>query len=359
MSKVFLSLSNGMKFEGTRIGAPLSSEGELVFTTGMVGYTQTLTDPSFFGQILVFTYPLLGNYGVPSDHSWDQLKFDPSFESSRIHAAGVIVSSSSEQAFHWQSTRTFDEWLKKKGVPGIVGLDTRQLAQLIRNTPSLMAKISSHLEDRCDSEMCSHLPVLPHVSIQGRQIFGKGKKRIGLVDCGVKWNIVRMLLSEGFEVEILPWNTHFKEVDCSGWLISNGPGDPKNTGDLIDRIRLLMEEDRPIFGICLGYQLMALASGARTEKLRFGHRGHNHSVQLVGSEKGYMTSQNHGYIVEEESLPKSWIPWFRHVNDGTLEGIRHESSPFFGVQFHPEASSGPQDTSWVMSEFYEKVRSVS
>jgi carbamoylphosphate synthase small subunit len=188
-------------------------------------------------------------------------------------------------------------------------------------------------------------------------VIGKGSKRIALVDCGVKWNIVRQLIDLECEVELLPWSTDLSTVDCSGWLLSNGPGDPQNAGGLIDQVKKIMTADRPIFGICLGYQILALAAGAKTEKLKFGHRGHNHSVHLVGTNRGFMTSQNHGYCVIEETLPEGWSPWFKHLNDGTLEGIRHQGLPHRGVQFHPEAAAGPQDTRWLLENFIQEIRS--
>jgi len=349
-----LVLSSGMKFHGESIGAPKSIQGELVFTTGMVGYTQSLTDPSYCGQILVFTYPLIGNYGVPNLelglHSTDC----KGFESSKIQASAVILASGSDQAFHWQSRKTLSEWLKQEGVPGIAGVDTRQLTQIIRSSPELTATLS--LGNNSVPPPRSNSCLLSHVSIQERMILGKGRTRIALVDCGVKSNIIRQLLTLGCEVELLPWNTDLSQIDCTAWLLSNGPGDPKNTGDLIASVRGLIHSGRPIFGICLGYQILALAAGAETARLPFGHRGHNHSVQLVGTQKGFMTSQNHGYYVIEKTLPEEWSPWFRHLNDETLEGIRHRSLPLRGVQFHPEGAAGPQDTAWLLEEFIQELR---
>ncbi len=354
-SESFLYLSNGIKLKGTRIGAPGPAKGELVFTTGMVGYTQTLTDPSFFDQILIFTYPLMGNYGVPEASFTDADMLKSGFESKQVRTAAVIVSTHSEKAFHWRCSQTLDQWLKKQGIPGLSGIDTRHLAQIVRNSSHLTAILGNETPPSPSDFNPGASLVLPQVSTKKRQLIGKGTKRIALIDCGVKWNIVRHLLSLDCEIELLPWDTDLQKVDCSAWLISNGPGDPKETGNLVAQVQSLLHQDRPIFGICLGFQILALAAGASTRKLEFGHRGHNQPVQLLGSQRGFITSQNHGYIVEEESLPLNWKPWFRHLNDNTLEGIKHQTKPFSGVQFHPEASAGPQDTAWVLEDFIQKV----
>jgi carbamoyl-phosphate synthase small subunit len=338
--KSVLTLSNGIQLEGESLGATIPAAGELVFTTGMVGYSETLTDPSYYGQIIVFTYPMVGNYGIPEQNSDQHPQLG--FESRKIHASGVVIHQESEQAFHWNSAKTLHRWLSEQNIPGIRGIDTRYLAQLIRESNGLMATLSSCL--------------LSQVSTKSRQKFGKGKTRIGLIDCGTKWNIIRELLALNCEVELLPWDTDFSTVDCDAWLLSNGPGDPKMTGDLKDRIANLFSQNRPIFGICLGFQLLALASGAETRKLKFGHRGHNHGVVEVGKERAFLTSQNHGFEVVEASLKEGWEPWFRHINDGSLEGFKHESGLFSGVQFHPESAAGPLDTSFLLRDFVERVR---
>ena len=353
-----LQLSNGLKMKGSFLGSEKIGTGELVFTTGMVGYTQALTDPSYFGQILVFTYPLMGNYGVP--RSTDILDNIFGLESEAIKVAGVVMSQDSTDAYHWASKNTLEEWLRAHSIPALTGVDTRLLTQLIRdeNKDLLAAVGPSGLFDRWSGPFYNpnEQNLLPEVSVKQRKIFGNGKKRVALIDCGVKWNIVRELLRLNCEVEVLPWDTDFKSVDADGWLISNGPGDPKQTGDLLSRLTPLFEVTQPVLGICLGFQLMALANGAQTRKLKFGHRGHNQPVELLGhpgheKKYGFMTSQNHGFEVIEDSLPSGWSPWFRHVNDHTLEGIKCDDKPFRGVQFHPEAAAGPQDTSWILEEF--------
>lgn len=364
--KCALELSDGSRFEGELIGAPVTTSGQLVFTTGMVGYSEAMTDPSYFGQILVFTYPLIGNYGVPSHPKAQELPIPRGFESAKVHTAGAILTIDSEEAFHWNSFLSLDHWLKEQGVPAIVGLDTRHLVHLVRQTPHLLGRIvpeSPHQavhekawEDSGFFDPGQH-ELLSQVSCKSRTVLGKGPVRIGLVDCGVKWNIVRQLLALDCEVELLPWDTDLSAVACQGWLLSNGPGDPLLTGDLRTRVAALFKDERPILGICLGHQILSLAAGAKTQKMAYGHRSHNQPVYLVGTRKGFITSQNHGYVVDEETLPAGWEPWFRNANDQTNEGIRHREKPFCSVQFHPEAAGGPRDTSWILEQFVREVKS--
>ena len=371
-----LILSDGSSYTGQLIGAPLVASGEMVFTTGMVGYSEALTDPSYFGQILVFTYPLIGNYGIPELPARDdgsaltsKTSVPSGFESFNVNAAAVIVSSDSPAAFHWNSYQSLHEWLGEQGVPGIVGLDTRHLVQLIRQTPNLLGRIepaeaSGVRSYGCDLPLVSAKgffdpgahDLLPSVSIKSALLLGEGAVTIGVVDCGLKWNIVRQLLNKNVRVHLLPWDTDLSSVECDGWLISNGPGDPTRTGDLRRRIGHLLSGHKPVLGICLGHQLLSLAAGAVTERMPYGHRSHNQPVYQVGTRRGCITSQNHGYVVVDSSLPPEWEPWFRNGNDHTSEGIRHISKPFRSVQFHPEAAGGPRDTGWIITEFIEEVR---
>lgn len=363
-----LVLSNGDKFEGELIGAPLTSSGQLVFTTGMVGYSEAITDPSYYGQILIFSYPLIGNYGIPPLPKAFTLPIPKGFESEKAHTSGVIITIDSAEAFHWNSFQTIDAWLRDQNIPGIVGLDTRHLVQLIRNNANLLGRIepqqSTGVKVLGDTKLANggkgffdpgEHEIVAHVSQKERRPIGKGNVRIGLIDCGVKWNMIRQLLQLNCEVELLPWNTDLSKVDCHAWLISNGPGDPVRTGNLRQSIARLLGETRPILGICLGHQLLALAAGAKTTRMVYGHRSHNQPVQQVGTRRGFITSQNHGYVVDDKTLPPEWQAWFRNVNDQTIEGIRHVSKPFRSVQFHPEAAGGPRDTGWILEQFVAEV----
>ena len=371
--KCTLKLSNGDQFTGELIGAPLSASGELVFTTGMVGYSEALTDPSYFGQILLFTYPLIGNYGIPELPKSLENPIPRGFESNRVHAAAAILTIDSPETFHWNSWQSLDAWLEEQNVPGIVGLDTRHLVHLIRSNPRLRARVEPE-----NSEGIRPLGngftgmsasgyfdpgehnVLPAVSTPERRLVkpasGQGRTRIGVVDCGVKWNIIRQRLELDCEVVLLPWNTDLSKVDRDGWLLSNGPGDPQKTGDLQQRVKALLKENQPLLGICLGHQILALAAGAQTVRMPYGHRSHNQPVYQVGTRRGYITSQNHGYVVDDATLPAEWEPWFRNANDQTIEGIRHKTKPIRSVQFHPEAAGGPRDSGWILEQFVTEVR---
>ncbi|NRA68711.1 MAG: glutamine-hydrolyzing carbamoyl-phosphate synthase small subunit [Pseudobacteriovorax sp.] len=368
MHKCSLVLSSGSRFSGELIGAPLTSSGEIVFTTGMVGYSEAITDPSYFGQILCFTYPLIGNYGIPLPPHVDATDLPKGFESAKPQAAGVILTIDSPEAFHWNSIQSLDEWLKREGVPGVIGLDTRHLVQIIRSEPNLLGRIEPESAEGDRMYEGAFAPtqktaffdpgimnVLDYVSRKEPITVGKGKRRVGLIDCGVKWNIVRQLVDLDCEVQLLPWDSDFSSVDCDYWLISNGPGDPTRTDDLIQRVSRLFDEDRPILGICLGHQILSLAAGALTKRMPYGHRSHNQPVYLVGTRKGYITSQNHSYVVQDNTLGDDWEVWFRNANDQSIEGIKHKTKPFRSIQFHPEASGGPQDTSWIFSEFLSEV----
>ena len=373
--KVSLVLSNGKKHEGYLIGAPVNSSGELVFTTAMVGYNEAITDPSFFGQILIFSYPLIGNYGVPQKQEKIEdlhKNLNPGLENSKIWASAIIMANDSAGAYHWETDSTMDEWLKKEGVPGIVGLDTRELVQITRSNEQVFARVIveeaeksrvispefkdfDHLNNFFNS---SDYNAISSVSVEELVTIGTGDITVAIMDLGVKWNIIRHLLRLKVKVKIVPWNVDFTKVEADAWVISNGPGDPKNTDDLIDRIKELYKLEKPILGICMGNQLMALAAGANTVRMQHPHRGHNKPVYLFGTLKGYMTSQNHGFVVEKESLLQGWKPWFVDANDETLEGIKHEELPFWAVQFHPEAAGGPYDTQWLFDDFIDMAKKI-
>ncbi|MGE0615703.1 MAG: glutamine-hydrolyzing carbamoyl-phosphate synthase small subunit [Bacteriovoracia bacterium] len=356
-----LTLATGDSFEGWSIGAPLRSSGELVFTTGMVGYAETLTDPSYYGQVLVFAYPMIGNYGVPENTG---LTGSRAFESERIHASAVVVHGDCTDAFHWRSLESLDEWLRSQNCPGIVGVDTRQLVHIIRGQGTVLARIepegateATAFYSRDGFYNPTGTNLLPSVSRKDRVRLGSGNLKLAVIDCGVKWNIVRQLLSQAdCEIELLPWDTDFSTVDCDAWILSNGPGDPVKTGDLVARVRVLLSGTRPVLGICLGHQIMALASGGRAVRMPYGHRSHNQPVRLTGTDRGFMTSQNHGFVIEHTSATSEWETWFENVNDGTIEGIKHRTKPFRSVQFHPEAAGGPRDTEWIVRDFVEEAR---
>jgi carbamoyl-phosphate synthase small subunit len=363
--KAYLKLSNGMKFEGSSIGANVNVSGEMVFNTGMLGYSEAMTDPSYLGQILVFSFCLIGNYGIPYFKN-KNFFMSKGHESSSIKTQGIIVSDIYDGYHHHDSGISLENWMKDQGVPGIAGIDTRYLVQIIRDNGNLFGRIISKnatqqnknkfkfLKNFGNSEYVdpSKYNLMPSVSTTKKMIMGNGSKKIVVIDCGAKWNILRMLVERNCEVELLPWDSDFSEVKCDGWLISNGPGDPKNTDDLVERIKKhVLASGKPVLGICLGHQLLSLASGAKTKRLNHGHRSHNQPVFSIPDKKAYMTSQNHRYAVEKSSIQSGWELWFENANDDSVEGIKHKTKPFMSVQFHPEASSGPNDTSWIMNKF--------
>lgn len=366
--KCTLKLSDGNQFTGDLIGAPIGASGELVFTTGMVGYSEAITDPSYYGQILTFTYPLIGNYGIPKSPAEQSETLPRGFESRGPQAAAVIVTIDSTDCFHWNSFQSLDQWLREYGVPGIVGLDTRHLVHLIRSHPNLLGRVVPEESKGFRYEGANlHITessffdpgqesIIAEVSTPKPVKMGKGKTKIAVIDCGIKWNILRQLISLDCEVELLPWDTDFSKIETDGWLVSNGPGDPTRTGDLRDRVAKLFDSDKPILGICLGHQIISLAAGATTRRMPYGHRSHNQPVYLVGTRKGFITTQNHGYVVQEESLQEGWEPWFRNANDQSIEGIRHKSKNIRSIQFHPEASGGPRDTAWILEDFVAEVK---
>ena len=347
-SKIELELQDGITFFGNLFGYPVSTAGEVVFNTAMTGYPESITDPSYKGQILVLTYPLIGNYGVPDSIIEDQLsKF---YESEKIQVAGLIISDYSADHHHWNARKSLSDWMYEHKIPGIYGIDTRALTKLLREKGAMNGRMN------CDDEKVDfHDPngdnLVEMVSVKEKIIYGKGEHKILLVDCGVKNNIIRHLLKRDTTVIRVPWDYPFNDEVFDGLFLTNGPGDPKKCVVTIENIRNAFADDRPVFGICLGNQLMALASGADTYKLKYGHRSHNQPVRKVGTNRCYITSQNHGFAVDEKSLGGDWEPLFQNLNDGTNEGLKHKTKPFFSAQFHPEASSGPTDTDFLFDEF--------
>jgi carbamoyl-phosphate synthase small subunit len=319
----------------------------------MTGYPESLTDPSYKGQILVLTYPIVGNYGVPRDESENALfKF---FESDQLHISALVISDYSFEYSHWNAQRSLGDWLKQHRIPGIFDVDTRHITKLLREKGTMLGKVVIN-----DLEPESYDPNLENlvarVSTQGRVVYGSGRFRILLIDCGVKYNIIRYLLERDTTVIRVPWNHDISEEEYDGLFISNGPGDPKQCTTTIQTLADAFRSDTPIFGICLGNQLMALAAGADTYKLKYGHRSHNQPVLEVGTDRAFITSQNHGYAINNATLPEGWEPLFINLNDQTNEGMKHLVKPFFSTQFHPEASGGPTDTAFLFDVFLENIK---
>ncbi len=356
-----LTLSDGTVFLGQSFGGEISTSGEVVFNTGMTGYPESLTDPSYFGQILVLTYPIIGNYGVPKKEFW---------ESKKIQAKALIVQNYIDNPSHFESEKTLGLWLKEEGIPALFGVDTRLLTRKLREHGVMLGQIelgtrSLELGKKKDPSSTNLAPnsiydpnlenILPQVSTDKVQTYGEGKKNIVLIDCGAKENIVRSLVRRGVKVTKVPWDFNpLKDPRAGGFdgvFVSNGPGDPKMAKQTIQNVKELLSRNIPIFGICLGSQILGLAAGGDTYKLKFGHRGQNQPILNPKTKKAIITSQNHGFAVDMKSLSSDYEEWFVNLNDGTNEGIRHKSKPFMAVQFHPEANPGPFDGGYLFDEF--------
>jgi carbamoyl-phosphate synthase small subunit len=347
-----LELKNGHTFEGKIFGAERSANGEVVFSTGMVGYPESITDPSYYGQILTFTYPLIGNYGIPGDIK-DEYGINRFFESSSVKVRGVVVSEYADKFSHWNAKRSLDEFLKKAGVPGITGVDTRAITKIIRTKGCMPGRIivnGDKIPEFCDPNLEN---LAAAVSVKKPVLYKKGRKRLVVIDCGVKNNSIRHFLNRGLSVLRVPWNYDFIEAKekFHGVYVSNGPGDPALLKETIAIVKKCFKKKIPVFGICLGNQIMGLAAGAKTYKLKYGHRAQNQPCVNTETGQCYMTSQNHGFAIDGRSLPKDWKIWFIQVNDGTIEGIKHKKLPFMATQFHPEADPGPVDTENLFDEF--------
>ncbi|MBD8388543.1 glutamine-hydrolyzing carbamoyl-phosphate synthase small subunit [Dysgonomonas sp. BGC7] len=350
---VQLILDDGTIFEGKSFGAETANAGEVVFSTAMVGYTESLTDPSYLGQILVVTFPLVGNYGVPEDGFTDGIS--DFYESEKVQVNGLIVSDYSHEYSHWNAKKSLGEWLKEHNVPGVYGIDTRELTKLLREKGSMKGKIVFKGADEIDFYDPNIENQVAKASCKEVITYGNGQKKVVLVDCGVKHNIIRSLLKRNVTVIRVPWNYDFNQLEWDGLFISNGPGNPDFCDETVKNIRKAMEGDKPICGICMGNQLLSKAGGATIYKLKYGHRSHNQPVKMVDSPKCFITSQNHGFAVANASLGADWEPLFINLNDGTNEGIKHKTKPFFSAQFHPEAASGPTDTGFLFDYFVEKL----
>lgn len=348
-----LFLKDGSVCEGQSFGAANPMHGEVVFNTGMIGYVESLTDPSYAGQILVCTYPLIGNYGVPPREQW---------ESAKVQIAGLVVSEYCAEYSHHDATQSLGELLTASGVPAISGVDTRALTKKLREHGVMLGAIAHTMPDTFADPNEDNL--VAQVSIKEKQIYGNGPIRIIAVDCGMKENIIRKLVRPELTVTRVPWDYDFTSDEYDALFLSNGPGDPIQCTATIAHIKKAMAKGKPILGICLGNQLLALAAGASTYKLKYGHRGQNQPCVLrpnsgqveSGTDRCYITSQNHGFAVDEKTLPPEWEVWFTNANDGSVEGIRHQSKPWMSVQFHPEACPGPTDTAWIFDEFIDQLK---
>lgn len=357
MAKIILA--DGTTIEGTPFGAPTDVQGEVVFNTGMVGYPESLTDPSYKGQILVLTYPLIGNYGVP-DGARDKWKIKKNFESNEIQIRGLIVSEYCKDFHHWKAKQSLGDWMKRTGVPGMTGIDTRALTQKLRTRGVMLGQIvqNGHAPAKAVKDP-NEENLVEQVSIARPIVYneGRGKKRIVAIDTGMKNNILRSLLQRDVTIIRVPWNYNIwkSAQKFDGLFISNGPGNPAVLHETHEIVRKALEKKIPTFGICLGIQIMAIAAGARTYKLKFGHRAQNQPVVDLYTKRCYLTSQNHGFAVNAKTLPKDWSVWMKNANDSTVEGIRHKKLPFMAVQFHPEATPGPIDTAYLFDEFIKML----
>jgi carbamoyl-phosphate synthase small subunit len=366
--KGILLLEDGSVFRGQGFGAQREVTGEVVFNTSMAGYPELLTDPSYQEQIVVMTYPILGSYGVPSHSIRNEWGVPLHFESDSIKVKGFLVHSLSRPS-HWSNREPLDDWLMEEGVPGILGLDTRALTQKLRNKGALLGivKVSdSAINEGSLTTQISNLQdpnrqnLVERVSVK-EPVFYEGKRQstIVVLDCGVKLGIVRSLLTRGTTVVRVPHDFPIDKIlalNPDGIIISNGPGDPSLNVATIELARNLIETELPILGICLGAQILGLAAGAKTYKLKFGHRAVNHPCMDLETRRCFITTQNHGYTIDRDSLKDTdFIDSFVNINDKTVEGIRHKRKPITGIQWHPESSPGPYDTSFLFDRFLEET----
>lgn len=369
LDRATLTIKNGPIFNGYSFGANKNISGEAVFTTSMVGYPESMTDPSYKGQILCFTQPLIGNYGVPSSTVRDHFNLLKYMESPQIQCIGIVVADVAIEHSHWTAVESLQKWCQRSGVAAITGVDTRQLVTYLRDKGSSLAKITIGEKSYADEDATFDDPGAVnlvqkvttkspyHVSCPDK--YDKGY-HVAVLDCGAKENILRCLVQRGASLTVLPYNYPIYNIahKFDGVFISNGPGDPTHCSQTISNLRSTIKKnaDLPIFGICLGHQLLALAAGAKTIKLKYGNRAHNIPALDLESGRCHITSQNHGYAVDADTLPKEWVPYFTNLNDLSNEGMRHASKPIFSTQFHPEAKGGPLDTTFLFDKFFDNIR---
>lgn len=362
-AKATFSIKNGPTFEGYSFGADKSVAGEAVFTTSLVGYPESMTDPSYCGQILVFTQPLIGNYGVPSGEARDQFNLLRYFESPHVHVVGIIVAEYAYEHSHWTAVESLANWCQREGVAAVTGVDTREVIQYLREQGSSLGRITVENQESADYLDPMSTNLVARVTTK-QPYYVKAlepKCNVALIDCGVKENIVRSLVARGANVTVVPYDYRIQDIasEFDGIFISNGPGNPTFCEVTVNNLKELMQDEKlvdlPIFGICLGHQLLALAAGAKTHKLKYGNRAHNIPAMDLTTGQCHITSQNHGYAIDEPSLPSGWKPYFINLNDQSNEGMIHLTRPIFSTQFHPEAKGGPEDTAVLFDKYFHNI----
>ena len=359
MRNVTLILDNGTKFYGQSFGYEKPVAGEVVFNAGMTGYPECLTDPSFAGQIVALTYPLIGNYGVPSTEAKTN-GIEDFFESSHIQVSALIVTDYSEEFSHWNAKETFRDWLIREEIPAITGVDTRELTKTLRDNGVMRGRLVFG-DENAEIETVDYDQVNYAEKVSCKEVIryneGKGLKKVVLVDCGVKNSTIRGLINNNVEVIRVPWNYNFNELEFDGLVISNGPGNPELLGATVENIRTFLANDkvRPCMGICMGHLLLAKATGATLYKLKHGHHSLSQPVRMAESNRCFITAQNHGYAVENRSIAEGWVPYFVNMNDGVNAGIKHTANPWFSVQFQPEFNNKRMDIAFVAEDFFKAL----